>query len=233
MKLYSIDLSPNCVRVRAVANELGLDLDIVDVDIQAETKTETFLAMNPNGKVPVLDDDGMILWESRAINVYLAAKKPEQSLYPEDPAIRAVVDQWSYWGAIHFGPAIQRVTFERVLKSKFGMGDADESAIADSVAETHKLLKVLNTGLDVRDWVAGSLSLADFAIATAFVLREPSGISLAAVPNVAGWISRIEERIRGPPRRPQPGLSSSFNTDSVRARRFCRERPTPAAKEGN
>ncbi len=103
MKLYSIDLSPNCVRVRAVANELGLDLNIVDVDIQAETKTETFLAMNPNGKVPVLDDDGMILWESRAINVYLAAKKPEQSLYPEDPAIRAVVDQWSYWGAIHFG----------------------------------------------------------------------------------------------------------------------------------
>lgn len=194
MKLYNVDLSPNCLRVRAVANELGLELEIVDVDMQSGTKTESYLAMNPNGKVPVLEDDGMALWESPAINTYLAAKAPEHGLYPSDAAARALVDQWSYWQAIHFGPAFQKVTFERVFKSKFGRGEPDESAIEDSVAETNKLLGVLDVGLKGRDWVAGSLSVADFAIATAFVLRDASGIDIGSTPNVAGWISRMEAR---------------------------------------
>ncbi len=194
MKLYNIDLSPNCVRVRAVANELGLKLDIVDVDMQTGTKTDAFLAMNPNGKVPVLDDDGMTLWESRAINTYLASKVSDRGLYPDDPVARALVDQWSYWQSIHFGPAFQKVTFERVIKSKFGMGEPDESAIESSVVETNKLLGVLDISLKGREWVAGPLSLADFALATAFVLRDASGIDISPTPNVASWIARMEAR---------------------------------------
>ena len=194
MKLYNIDLSPNCVRVRAVASELGLDLEIIDVDMQTGTKTDAFLAMNPNGKVPVLDDDGLFLWESRAINTYLASKVPEHGLYPDDATARAMVDQWSYWQSIHFGPAFQKVTFERVFKSKFGRGDPDESAIADSVTETNKLLGVLDAGLKGRDWVAGPLSLADFAIATAFVMRDASGVDISPYANVTAWIARMEAR---------------------------------------
>ena len=195
MKLYNADLSPNCVRVRAVANELGLDLDIVDVKMSdREHKTEAYLAMNPNGKVPVLDDDGVILWESRAINAYLAAKDPALRLYPEDLAARALVDQWSYWHSIHLGPAMLKVAFERVFKSKFGMGEPDENAIAGSVTEVDGLLSVLDKGLAGREWIDGALSLADFALATTFTAREAAGISLAGTPNVAAWIERMESR---------------------------------------
>ena len=124
MLLYNANLSPNALRVRAVAHELGIALEIVDVDLRnGENRSEAFLALNPNAKVPVLIDDDFVLWESRAINVYLASVKPEQGLYPDDPRKRAIVDQWSYWQAIHLGPAMQRVVFERLLKSKFGMGD--------------------------------------------------------------------------------------------------------------
>ena len=195
MKLYNANFSPNCLRVRAVANELGLDLDIVDVDLRAgETKTEEYLAMNPNHKVPVLEDDGMILWESRAINAYLAGKDAKSRLYPKDITARAAVDQWSYWQAIHLGPAMQRIAFERVIKSKFGMGEPDESVIESSVAETDALLKVLDIGLGGREWIAGALSLADFAIATTFPSREGARISLVDTPNVAAWIVRMEAR---------------------------------------
>jgi glutathione S-transferase len=124
MKLYNANLSPNALRVRAVAGELGITLDIVDVDLRkGENKTPEYLAMNPNGKVPVLVDGDLVLWESRAINRYMASLRPERGLYPDDAKRRALIDQWSYWQAIHLSPAIQRVVFERLLKSRFGLGE--------------------------------------------------------------------------------------------------------------
>ena len=195
MKLYNANLSSNCLRVRVVAHELGLDLDIVDVDLQVrEHKTDAFLAMNSNEKLLVLEDAGVILWESRAINAYLAAKDPAHRLYPDEVAARAVVDQWSYWQSIHLGPAMQRVGFERVLKSKFGMGEPDESLIESSVTDTEALLEILDTGLAGREWITGALSLADFALARTFPLREAPRISLATTPKVAAWIERMEAR---------------------------------------
>ena len=85
MKLYNANLSPNAMRVRAVVNELGIALEVIDVDLRSGgNRTKEFLALNPNGKVPVLVDGDFVLWESRAINGYLAATKPEHGLYPDD-----------------------------------------------------------------------------------------------------------------------------------------------------
>ena len=73
MLLYNANLSPNALRVRAVAHELGIALEIVEVDLRkGENRSEAFLALNANGKVPVLVDGDFVLWESRAINAYLA-----------------------------------------------------------------------------------------------------------------------------------------------------------------
>ncbi len=195
MKLYNANLSPNALRARAVANELGLDIEIVDVDLRnGGNRTPEFLKLNPNGKVPVLVDGDFVLWESRAIDAYLAAGVPEKRLYPDDRKTRAVIDQWSYWGAIHLGPAIQRVVFERMLKPLFGMGEPDESAIQPQLKEVDQFLPVLEDGLEGKEWIAGELSIADFALATLFVFREPGRISLDAAPNVAAWIARMEAR---------------------------------------
>lgn len=195
MKLYNADLSPNALRVRAVAFELDIDLEIIDVDVfKGGTKTEEYLALNPNGKVPVLVDGDFILWESRAINVYLAGVKPERNLYPEDLKSRALVDQWSYWQAIHLGPAMQRIAFERMLKPMFGMGETDETAIEQQLKDIAQFLPVLDGALSDKEWIIGDLSLADFALASTFMYRDKCRISLRETANVDAWIKRLEAR---------------------------------------
>lgn len=195
MKLYNADLSPNALRVRAVAFELDIDLEIIDVDVfKGGTKTEEYLALNPNGKVPVLVDGDFVLWESRAINVYLAGVKPERNLYPEDLKSRALVDQWSYWQAIHLGPAMQRIAFERMLKPMFGMGETDESAIEQQLKDIAQFLPVLDGALAGKEWIVGDLSLADFALASTFMYRDQCRISLGETANVDAWIMRLEAR---------------------------------------
>ena len=193
MKLYNANLSPNALRVRAVANELGIDLDIVDVDFRkGENKTASYLAINPNGKVPVLVDGDFVLWESRAINAYLASLKGK--LYPQDAKKRAIVDEWSYWHAVHLGPATQRVVFERLLKKMFGMGEPDESVIESSLKELAQFMAVLDANLADKEWVAGDLSIADFAVASTFVYRKGARITLDDTPHIAAWIARMDAR---------------------------------------
>lgn len=195
MKLYNADLSPNALRVRAVANELGIELEIAQIDLRkGENKTEAYLALNPNGKVPTLVDDGFVLWESRAINAYLASLRPERQLYPDDRKKRAIVDQWSYWQAIHLGPAMQRVVFERVIKPKFGMGEPDETAIETQLKDLAQLLPILDAGLAGQEWIAGDLTLADFALASTFMYRVPGRVPLDETPNVSTWIDCLEAR---------------------------------------
>ncbi|AUC56486.1 MULTISPECIES: glutathione S-transferase family protein [Rhodobacterales] len=195
MRLYNANFSPNALRVRAVAHELGVELEIVEVDIRAgDNRAAEFLARNSNAKVPVLEDGNFVLWESRAICAYLAGIRPEAGLYPDGLKTRALVDQWAWWQAIHLGPAMQKLSFELFLKEKFGMGDPDPTVVEAERKATDQFLAVLETGLDDKDWIAGALSLADFYLATTFMYRDQAGISLDEFPRIAGWIGRLEAR---------------------------------------
>jgi glutathione S-transferase len=195
MKLYNANLSPNALRVRAVVNELGIPVEIVDVDLRkGENKTPAYLALNPNGKVPVLVDGDFVLWESRAIDAYLAATKPESGLYPTDLRKRALVDQWSYWQAVHLAPAIQRVVFERLLKKRFGAGEPDETAIEPQLKDCAQFLPVLDAGLAGKEWVAGALCIADFAVASTFPYARAAGLPLDDFSNITAWYARMEAR---------------------------------------
>jgi glutathione S-transferase len=195
MKLYNANFSPNCLRVRAVIFELDADVEIVDVDVfGGGTQTPEYLAINPNGKVPAFVDGDLHLFESRAINAYLASLDPGRRLYPKDLKKRAIVDQWSYWQAIHLGPSSQKLSFEKVLKERFGRGKPDDNVIAAETKETTKLLGVFDRGLEGRSWIAGDLSIADFALASTFTLRREAGIELDKFANVAQWIDRLESR---------------------------------------
>jgi glutathione S-transferase len=196
MKLYSFPGSPNALRSRAVIYELDAPVEIVDVDFRGgQNKTPEYLRINPNGKVPVLVDGDLAIWESRAINAYLAAKFPDKGLYPTDLARRAIVDQWSYWQAVHLGPAMQKVTFERAQKKQFGRGEPDEAVIAAEMPNVNQFLDVFETGLgDGREWIAGALSIADFALATTFRLRKAAQMPLETRPKVEAWMQRMEQR---------------------------------------
>ena len=154
MRLYNANFSPNALRVRAVAFELGIDIEIVEVDLRkGDNRAGEFLRRNPNAKVPVLEDGDFFLWESRAICGYLVSQTPDAGLVPSAPRKRALMDQWAWWQAIHLGPAMQRLSFELFLKEKLGMGDADHAAVEAERKATDHFLDVLEEGLARLDWI--------------------------------------------------------------------------------
>src|SRR5689334_16101782 len=101
MKLYDVAASPNCRKVRVIARELGLQLELLSIDFTA-AKQPAYLAQNPAGKVPTLvDDDGFVLWESGAILIHLAEKKPSSGLLPLEAHARGDVMRWLLFTATH------------------------------------------------------------------------------------------------------------------------------------
>jgi glutathione S-transferase len=194
MKLYDFAFSPNCRKVRAVAYELGLTLESVHVDlVKGESRTASFLGLNPNGRVPVLVDHDFVLWESTAIMRYLATQHG-RALVPATPQGQAEVDRWLAWQLAHLGPAMSKVAFERVVKKLTGQGVPDEAAIAAGSADFEKLTALLDGALEGRDYLAGTLSLADFGLAAHYSLASACGLSLARYPRVQAWLARMLER---------------------------------------
>lgn len=194
MKIYDFAFSPNCRKVRAVAYELGVSLEPVHVDlVRGGQKTPAFLAINPNGRVPVLVDGELVLWESTAIMRYLSARHGG-ALMPSTARGQAEVDRWLSWQLAHLGPAMSKVAFERVVKRLTGQGAPDEAAIATGSAEFAKLSAVLEQSLSGRLYLADSLSLADFALASHYSLASMCGLDLAPFPELTRWLERLLAR---------------------------------------
>lgn len=195
MKLYSGKRSPNARKVRLLAAELGLPLDIVSPDFtKGELRSPEFLALNPNGKIPVLVDDGFVLWESCAILRYLADKRPERNLVPTDLQRRAVVDQWLFWWAAQCEPPLLRLVFERLVKPFLKLGAGDEKLIAAAESDLARYLPILDKQLEGKDHIAGDLSIADFAVAPWFESASSVGVTIDQYPNIARWYASLQSR---------------------------------------
>jgi glutathione S-transferase len=132
MRLYPFLLSPPCQKVVALAYEVGVPLELVAVDLfRGESRTPEMLGKNPHGKVPILEDGDFVLWESNAMLGYIAAKADRNDLAPTTARERADVDRWLSWHGEHFGPAIGKVAFERVVKKR----GAPDRAIVEKGSE--------------------------------------------------------------------------------------------------
>jgi glutathione S-transferase len=95
MKLYVMPPSPRAFKVIALKNHLGIDCELVFTDLgKGDQLTPEYVAMNPNKKMPMLEDDGFVLWESNAILFYLASQRPERGLWPCDLRRQADVFRW-------------------------------------------------------------------------------------------------------------------------------------------
>ncbi|HZH14396.1 MAG TPA: glutathione S-transferase family protein [Archangium sp.] len=195
MKLYENPFSSAALKVRAVIHELGLPVTFVTVDMsKGEHKSPEFLARNPNGKVPTLvEDDGFCVWESNAILCYLAAKKPESGLLPADARGMALVQQWLQWQASTFAASTGDVMVETIYAKFFGR-PKDEAKYAAGMEKVRRDLSVLEKTLAGKEFLCGKLTLADFSIVSALVLRNPMGVDLEAFPNVKAWVARMESR---------------------------------------
>ncbi|HTV25886.1 MAG TPA: glutathione S-transferase family protein [Polyangiaceae bacterium] len=195
MRLYFHPMSSNSRRARMAALQLGISLDLVPVDLaKGQQKSPEFLRMNPNGRVPVLDDDGFFLNESHAIMQYLAEHTPGQTLYPTAPQARADVNRWLFWSAQHLQPAVSVLNWERVIKPFLGRGDADPKEVARGEQLVTECARVLDAHLAGKQWVAqGALTLADLALAATLMVSERARLPIADCTNLHAWFARVRE----------------------------------------
>jgi glutathione S-transferase len=195
MKLYYHPMSGNSRRVLLVASHLDVPLERVVVDLpRGEQRGAPHLNKNPNGRVPVLDDDGFVLWESRAIIQYLAEKTPGQTLLPADARGRADVSRWLFWCAAHMAPANTILVLENFVKAVTGRGPAEPAEVARGEALVAQHAPVLDAHLAGRTWVAQDrLTLADFSLAASFALAGPARLPIGDYANLRAWLGRVQE----------------------------------------
>ena len=193
MTLYDIKESPHGRKVRLLAAELGLPLHMVARDPRTgETRSADYLAKNPNGKVPTLEDDGFVLWESAAILKYLAAKCPGSELGGKDAKSKALVDQWLFWWVSGPEAAIDMLAWEMIIKPMvLKQPGNDPGVMSEAYARIDRFLPVLDKQLQGRDYVIGPLSIVDFAIGPRFD-RAPVLLKFDIAPykNIVAWHSR-------------------------------------------
>ncbi|HEX3761057.1 MAG TPA: glutathione S-transferase family protein [Kofleriaceae bacterium] len=195
MKLYTFASSPNCWKVLAAARELSIAVETIQVDLfKGEAKTPAFLARNPNGRVPVLEDDGFVLWESNAILAYLASRQPIPSLLPVEPRERADVDRWLYWESTMLSPAVWKVGFEKIIKP-IRKQAPDEAQIAAGTADFAAAARVLDSALIGNEYVTGKLSIADFAIGPFINLATGAcGLRIDPYRQLSAWRDHMNAR---------------------------------------
>jgi glutathione S-transferase len=196
MKLYDYAFSPNCRKVRAVGYELGVTFEYAPVNLlKGEQRAPAFLAKNPNGRVPVLEDGDQVLWESNAILLYLAAKYAGPTpLVPPELRDRAEVDRWLAWQLAHLSPATSKVAFERIVKKLTGQGAPDPVQIEAGTAEFAKLSAILDASLGGKEYVAGRLSVADFALAAVYSIASACGLDFTQYEKLGAWLDRLLAR---------------------------------------
>ena len=196
--LYELQPSPHARKVRLLAAELGIPLNKVPVDPRiGETRTREFLAMNPNGRVPTLEEDGFVLWESPAILKYLSAKRPERGLCGGgDPKTQALIDQWICWWVGGAEAAIDTLAWEMLIKPKvLNQPGFDPGIMADARARLARFLPVLDKQLEGRDYVIGPLSVVDFLIGPRFDSAPAMlGIDISPYKNIDAWLARLRAR---------------------------------------
>lgn len=193
MKLSVVVGSPNSRKVLAVARHLGLTPELEYLDFFAgDLRTPAFLARNPNGMVPVLQDGGFILFESNAIMLYMAAQVPGHPLMPQDPRARALVQQWMSWEGAHFNKALGVLAFETLAKpGMMGMAP-DEAAVAWAQPQLARFAPVLEHALQGRDYLLGQEpTLADYAVGHLefFALQLP--FDWSGFPRTRAYFARI------------------------------------------
>lgn len=186
MKLYHHPLSGHAHRARLFLSLLGVDHELVHVDLaQGAHKQPAFLALNPFGQVPVLDDGGTVVTDSVAILVYLAKKLERRDWLPEAPAAAAEVQRWLSVaaGQIAYGPAAAR------LVTVFGAPYRPEEVIP----RAHAILALVEARLADRPFLTGATpTVADVALYS-YTARAPEGnVDLQPYPQLRAWLARIE-----------------------------------------
>jgi len=193
LKLWGRINSINVMKVLWALDELGVRFERVDAGLQFGVVNEPFYRkLNPNGRVPTIEDEGLVLWESNAIVRYLSAKHGAGSLWPNDLQQRADADRWMDWTATTLGPAITPVFWQLVRTAP---EKRDAGVITKGAEQCASLFELFESCLEGRDFVAGrQFTMGDIPIGTfvhrwyALDLKRPD------LKNVQAYYERLKRR---------------------------------------
>ena len=190
LRIYGIART-RAFRALWMASELGLDYEHIPIETGlAGARKPDYLAINPNGRLPAIDDDGFILWESLAVNLYLAKKHSTGRLYPATLDGEARTWQWCLWAANEVERGVNIWSLHAV---RLPLADRDPSILADALAVLAPPFKVLDRALADRDYLlGGDFTVADLNVAA--VVSRAIEMDLAATPRLAGWLRRCLDR---------------------------------------
>jgi glutathione S-transferase len=192
-KIWGRKNSVNVQKVLWCCDELGIPYERVDAGGEfGVTREPEYLAMNPTALIPTIRDGGFTLWESNTIVRYLAAKYGAGSLWPEDPAARALAEKWmdyqlgTAWVAF-------RAAFLGLVRTPPEKRDPDQ--IEASLESTAKVLAILDTHLANEDYVAGAdLTVGDIALGSTVYRWLNMEIERPEMPNLEAWHRRLSAR---------------------------------------
>ncbi len=173
--------------------ELGLEYEHVKTSFSSgETRAPAFLKLNPNGHVPVLEDGGLVLWESMAINLYLAAKYGAGGLWPASERARALALQWTFWAMTECEAHALTCLLHRAGLPE-AQRDADQADAAEQALQGP--LGVLDSHLKGREWLVGDgFDIADLNVAAVLSWTRPGRVDLKSFPGAAAWLKRCTGR---------------------------------------
>lgn len=194
LTIYGANLSAPANKVRMAANVLGLKYEYICVNIRGgEHRTEEYLRKHPAGKVPAIDDDGFMLFESDAIIKYLAVSQ-SSPLYPENLRQRALIDQWIDFTSIHVGGAMGRVLFNRVFAS-FARVPVDQRSLSDGIKFLARFLPVIDRQLAKTSYLAGEqFSLTDIALLATIDPVEVAQVDISPYTYIVQWRDSLRHK---------------------------------------
>ncbi|HYA34181.1 MAG TPA: glutathione S-transferase family protein [Candidatus Binataceae bacterium] len=167
--------------------ELGVKYDHVSI-ATTEAKSPENLKRNPSGHVPVLEEDGHFIWESMAINLYLAEKYGKNSLWPADLASHGDTYKWSFWAMTEIEPHLLTILRNRVLNPP----DKRDEAAAQAAIEALKApLKALDGALGGKDFLLGkNFTIADLNVASVLSWAAMMKLDLSSTPTAQSWLQK-------------------------------------------
>lgn len=194
MKLHIVPGSPNSRKVEAVVLHLRLDVEIQEHDLFAGgLRKPAYLAINPNGRVPTLEDGEFVLWESMAIMQYLAERAGDPQLLPRDPKARANVLRWQSWDLAHFSRPFGELAFETVAKPRRGL-HTDTAAVERAQADLARSAPVLDACIAGRRYLVGEgVTLADYSVVTLEGYRALVPFDWAPYTHLNAYLDRVSQ----------------------------------------
>lgn len=194
LRIWGRASSFNVQKVMWLVGELGLEHEHIPAGGRfGGLDAPDFLAMNPHGRVPVIDDDGTVVWESHAILRYLAARSGRDGFWPGDAAGRSRADSWMDWSQTALQPDFIEGVFWGFYRTPEGLRDVP--AVMASILRCSDHMRLLDRWLDGRSYLLGAeLSLADIPAGAILYRYFELDIERPRVPRVEAWYDRLRSR---------------------------------------